>query len=53
MTKPIDPAFLALKRCVLALKACPPHMIQPTLRFLLDKFVWHPTEKAARTEGQP
>ena len=50
MTTPIDPAFLALKRCVLALEKSPPRMIQPTLRFLLDKFVWHPTKKAARPQ---
>jgi len=42
MTKPIDPAFLALKRCVLALEKSPRKMIVPTLIFLWDKYYWHP-----------
>ena len=42
MTKPLDPAFLALKRCVLALEKSPPEMIVPTLEYLWDKYVWHP-----------
>ena len=42
MTKPIDPAFLALKRCVLALEKSPLEMIRPTLVFLWDKYVRRP-----------
>ena len=42
MTKPIDPAYLALKRCVLALQKSPPRMIGSTLAYLLDRFIYHP-----------
>jgi hypothetical protein len=37
-----DPAWLALKRCVLALEACPPEMVRANLEFLWDKYVRNP-----------
>lgn len=39
MTTPIDPRFLALKRCVLALKGEPPHAQRATIEYLWDRFV--------------
>lgn len=50
--KALDRDIKALKHCIIALENATPRMRKPTLEFLWDKYVRHPTVEADASPDQ-